>query len=72
LEDSQGLSKVGIDGFRKLVDIDGVNVIITGFTPVVVAVAPLAKDSKVYLISASTASPALRNISPYFSVDLDV
>jgi ABC-type branched-subunit amino acid transport system substrate-binding protein len=66
LEDSQALSKTGIDGFRKLVDIDGTNVIITGFTPVVVAIAPLSKESKVYLISASTASPALRGISPYF------
>jgi len=65
-EDSQGLSKNGIDGFRKLVDIDGVHVIITGFTPVVVGVAPLSKEAKVYLISASTASPALRGISPYF------
>jgi branched-chain amino acid transport system substrate-binding protein len=64
--DSQGLAKNGIDGFRKLVDVDGVSVMITGFTPVVVAIAPLATQSKVYMISASTASPALRGVSPYF------
>lgn len=65
-EDSQGLASSGISGFRKLVDVDGTNIIITGFTPVVVAIAPLSKDAQVYLISASTASPALRGISPFF------
>jgi len=66
VEDSQALSKPGIDGFRKLVDIERVDTIITGWTAVVVATAPLADESKTFLMSASTAAPALRNISPYF------
>lgn len=65
-EDSQALARNGIDGFRKLVDINGVPVIITGWTSVSVAIAPLATQSKVYLLSGSTASPAVRGVSPYF------
>ena len=65
-EDSQALARNGIDGFRKLVDVDGVPIIITGWTTVSVAIAPLATQSKTYLISGSTASPAVRSISPYF------
>jgi branched-chain amino acid transport system substrate-binding protein len=65
-EDSQALARNGIDGFRKLVDVNGAPIIITGWTSVSVAIAPLATQSKVYLLSASTASPAVRSISPYF------
>ena len=65
-EDSQGLAKPGLDGFRKLVDIDRVDVIITGYTAVVVAVAPQAEQSKSFLLSGSTASSAVRAVSPYF------
>lgn len=66
LEDSRGLAKEGVDGFQKLVDVDGVKFIITGFTAVAIAIAPLSKNTKTFMLSASTASPALRGISPYF------
>jgi branched-chain amino acid transport system substrate-binding protein len=65
-EDSQALAQQGIAGFRKLVDVNKTDVIFTGWTAVVSAVAPLANDAKVMLVSASTASPAVRGISPYF------
>jgi ABC-type branched-subunit amino acid transport system substrate-binding protein len=65
-EDSQALAKNGIDGFRKLAEVDKVPFVITGWTAVVAAIAPLATESKVYLLSASSASPALRSVSPYF------
>jgi branched-chain amino acid transport system substrate-binding protein len=65
-EDSQALARNGIDGFRKLVDVDRVPIIITGWTSVSVAIAPLATQSKTYLLSGSTASPAVRSVSPYF------
>jgi ABC-type branched-subunit amino acid transport system substrate-binding protein len=65
-EDSQALARNGIDGYRKLADVDGVPIIITGWTTVSVAIAPLATQSKVYLLSGSTASPAVRGLSPYF------
>lgn len=65
-EDSQALARNGIDGFRKLVDVNGTPVIITGWTSVSAAIAPLATQSKTYLLSGSTASPAVRGISPYF------
>lgn len=65
-EDSQALAKQGIVGFKRLADYNKTEVIFTGWTTVVSAVAPLAEQSKVMLISASTASPAIRGISPYF------
>ncbi|MEX0872731.1 MAG: ABC transporter substrate-binding protein [Aquisalimonadaceae bacterium] len=65
-EDSRGLARQGLDGLRKLIDVDRVQVAITGWTPVVVAVAPVAERREVYLISASTATPAVRGLSPYF------
>lgn len=65
-EDTRGLAKEGVDAFQKLVDVDKVKFMITGYTAVAVAVAPLATSTKTFLLSASTASPALRNISPYF------
>jgi branched-chain amino acid transport system substrate-binding protein len=65
-EDSQALAKNGIDGYRKLVDVNGARVIITGWTAVVTAIAPLAQQDKAFLLSASTASPAVRGLSPYF------
>ena len=71
-EDSQALAKNGIDGFRKLAEVDKVPFVITGWTAVVAAIAPLATESKVYLLSASSASPALRSVSPLFPVHVDV
>jgi ABC-type branched-subunit amino acid transport system substrate-binding protein len=65
LEDTQAQAKMGVDGFRKLVDIDKTPVIITGFTAVTMAIAPLAEQSKSYLLTASTASPVVRGVSKY-------
>jgi branched-chain amino acid transport system substrate-binding protein len=65
-EDSQALAKQGIAGFKRLADYNKADVIITGWTAVVSAVAPMAEQQKVMLLSASTASPAIRGISPYF------
>lgn len=65
-EDSQGIAQHAIAGFRKLVDVDKADVVFTGWTSVVAAIAPLATEAKVMLLSASTASPAVRGISPYF------
>jgi branched-chain amino acid transport system substrate-binding protein len=65
-EDSQGLAKQGVDGIRKLMDVDKVDVVITGYTAVVMAVAPIAEQNKTFLISGSTASSAVRGVSPFF------
>ena len=65
-EDSQAQAQQAIAGFRKLVDVNKTDVIFTGWTSVVSAIAPMAAESKVMLVSASTASPAVRGISPYF------
>jgi branched-chain amino acid transport system substrate-binding protein len=65
-EDTQALAKQGISGFKRLADYNKADVIFTGWTAVVSAIAPMAEQSKVMLISASTASPAIRGISPYF------
>ncbi|QIM48721.1 amino acid ABC transporter substrate-binding protein [Pusillimonas sp. DMV24BSW_D] len=65
-EDSQATARVSISGFKRLSDLEDAEVVITGWTSVVAAVAPLAQTEKVMLISASTASPAIRGVSPYF------
>ena len=54
-EDSQAVAQQAIGGFRKLVDVNKTDVIFTGWTSVVAAIAPLASDAKVMLVSASTA-----------------
>jgi branched-chain amino acid transport system substrate-binding protein len=41
-------------------------VVITGYTAVVMAAAPVAEQSKVFLLSGSTASSAVRGVSPFF------
>jgi ABC-type branched-subunit amino acid transport system substrate-binding protein len=65
LEDTQAQAKMGVDGFRKLVDVNGTPVIITGFTAVTMAIAPLSEQSKTFLLTASTASPVVRGVSKY-------
>jgi len=65
LEDTQAQAKLGVDGFRKLVDVNNSPVIITGFTAVTMAIAPLSEQSKTYLLTASTASPVVRGVSKY-------
>ena len=71
-EDSQALARNGVDGFRKLVDVNSTQIIITGWTTVSLAIAPLASK--------------IKNISPFgkhsvacctqrvalFPVDVDV
>jgi branched-chain amino acid transport system substrate-binding protein len=50
-EDSQGTPAAGIAAMRKLVQVDGVQAIITGFTNVVNAQLPLADELKVPIIT---------------------
>ena len=51
-EDSQGTPAAGIAAMRKLVQVDGVQAIITGFTNVVNAQLPLADELKVPIMAA--------------------
>jgi branched-chain amino acid transport system substrate-binding protein len=51
IEDSQGTPQGGISSMRKLVDIDGVQAILTIFTNVVTAQMPLADQLKIPMLS---------------------
>jgi branched-chain amino acid transport system substrate-binding protein len=64
VEDSQGAPEAGIAAMRKLVQVDGVQAILTIFTNVVSAQIPLAEQVKVpFLCTVET--DALRNKSPW-------
>ncbi len=64
VEDSQGTPQAGIAAMRKLVQVDGVQAILTIYTNVVTAQIPLAEQVKVpFLCTVET--DALRNKSPY-------
>jgi branched-chain amino acid transport system substrate-binding protein len=64
VEDSQGAPQAGIAAMRKLVQVDGVQAILTIFTNVVSAQIPLAEQVKVpFLCTVET--DVLRNKSPY-------
>jgi len=51
IEDSQGTPQGGISAMRKLVDVDGVQAILTIFTNVVTAQMPLADQLKIPMLS---------------------
>jgi branched-chain amino acid transport system substrate-binding protein len=64
VEDTQGTPQGGIAAMRKVVQVDGVQAVLTIFTNVVTAQIPLAEQVKVpFLCTIETA--LLRNKSPY-------
>lgn len=75
-EDSQGTAEQGINAFNKLVQISNVPVVIVGWSAVAKAIAPLATQSKVAVISVCNApdlsgsSPFLLNAYPLATVDV--
>jgi branched-chain amino acid transport system substrate-binding protein len=64
VEDTQGTPQVGLAAMRKVVQVDGVQAVITIYTNVVTAQIPLAEQVKVpFLCTVET--EFLRNRSPY-------
>ena len=64
-EVSQGKPDVGVLSFNKLVDLRETPVIITAFSSVSLAIAPLATRKKVLVINPAAQSNQLENASPY-------
>lgn len=64
-EDSQGMPQVGVLSFNKLVDLRGVPVVMSAFSSVSLAIAPLATRKKVLVVNAAAQSDKLAKASPY-------
>lgn len=56
---SQGDAKTGVSGFNKLVSVNHVPVVISSISSVVLAVAPIANQTRVVLINSSAISPKI-------------
>jgi branched-chain amino acid transport system substrate-binding protein len=59
LEDSQTEPSEGVSAFRKLVNVNGVNVSLVAFSAVCNAVAPVAEESQVLMTGMTTSMPGL-------------
>jgi branched-chain amino acid transport system substrate-binding protein len=64
-EDSQGKPDVGVLAFNKLVDLHNVPAVMTAFSSVSLAIAPLATRKKVLVINPAAQSNQLADASPY-------
>jgi branched-chain amino acid transport system substrate-binding protein len=64
-EDSTAKPDVGVLSFNKLVDLRGVPAIISAFSSVSLAIAPLATRKKVLVVNAGAQSNQMANASPY-------
>jgi branched-chain amino acid transport system substrate-binding protein len=64
-EDSQGKPDVGVLSFNRLTDLRGVPVVVTAFSSVSLATAPLATRKKVLVINPAAQSNQLEKASPY-------
>jgi branched-chain amino acid transport system substrate-binding protein len=64
-EDSKGTPKDGVLAAQKLIVQDRTPVIVSAFSGILLAIAPIAEQSKVVLINGPANSPKLRNASPF-------
>jgi branched-chain amino acid transport system substrate-binding protein len=77
VEDSQSDPKRGIVAFQKLTSVDKVPLVITAWSGVVVAIAPIAEKEKVVELSVGATSPKIRTagkftVSSYPLGDVDM
>ena len=64
-EDTQGKPDQGILAFNRLVDLHHIPAVVTSFSSITLAVAPLATRTKVVLVNPMAQSSRLENASPY-------
>lgn len=64
-EDSKGTPKDGVLAAQKLILQDKTPVIVSAFSGILLAIAPVAEQAKVVLINGPANSPKLRNASPF-------
>jgi branched-chain amino acid transport system substrate-binding protein len=65
-EDSQALPQHGIVGFNKLANVVGVSCVLSAWTSVSKAIAPIATRTNVLALNGAAISPELAGISPMF------
>jgi len=67
-EDAQGKGTLAVSAFQKLTGADGVRFIVGGHcTPESAAIAPLAKKNGTVVLAATTSSPKLSAVDPFFA-----
>ncbi|HKC75181.1 MAG TPA: ABC transporter substrate-binding protein [Chloroflexota bacterium] len=65
VEDSQADPRVGVEAFNKVVSVAGVPVVISAWSSVIYALAPLANREKVLLISDGAADAQIAHLGHY-------
>jgi ABC-type branched-subunit amino acid transport system substrate-binding protein len=65
-EDSQGTPQRGVIGMNKLVNVDKVPYVLSSFTGVLKATAPIAARTKTPILNGSGVAPELAEQGPYF------
>ena len=64
-EDHQQMPQLAVQGFQKLADLSGVKVIMANASPIVLAIAPFAKERQILVYNFNAVSPALRALAPW-------
>lgn len=68
-EDSQWVPQKGVEGFNKLVNVNRIDVLLSGGSSVMEAIAPLADEKKLVLMNVGAQSPNMAGIGKFtFSV----
>lgn len=65
VEDGKGNAQKSITAFSKLVNLDRINACISGVSPVILGIAPLADKAHVFTVNAGATSPEIKKITPY-------
>lgn len=65
-EDSQGTPQRGVIGMNKLVNVDKVPYVLSSFTGVLKATAPIGARTKTPILNGSGIAPDLADLGPYF------
>lgn len=64
--DSEAKPDVGVRALEQAISVNGAGYVITGYSSVSAAQAPIAERSRVVLVNVGGASPVLSNLSPWF------
>jgi branched-chain amino acid transport system substrate-binding protein len=64
--DSEAKPDVGVRALEQAISVNGAGYVITGYSSVSAAQAPIAERSHVVLVNVGGASPVLSNLSPWF------
>ena len=64
-EDSQWNPQKGVEGFNKLTNVDKVDVLLSGGSSVLQAIAPIADERKLVLLNVGAQSPNMAGIGKY-------